>query len=62
MRAFGVVHDLSHIEEKKTMQNMFIMLTKKLENHEQPFILRIQDFRNSSCVGTRQPGQNRSGN
>lgn len=44
VRAFGVVHDLSHTEEKKTMQNMFIMLTKKLENHEQPFILRIQDF------------------
>lgn len=62
VRAFGVVHNLSHIEEKKTMQSMFILLTKKPENHEQSFIVRIRYFKNSFCVGTRQPCQNRSGN
>lgn len=61
MRAFGVFHDLSHIEDKMQRVSMPILLTRKSEKLEQPLVLRIQYFKNYSNVGTRQPCQNRRG-
>lgn len=55
MRAFGIAHGVSHTGDKMKTLSVSVLLTRKPEKREQPLALRIQYFKNSSEVGTRQP-------
>lgn len=55
VRAFGIAHGVSHTGDKMKTLSVSVLLTRKPEKREQPLALRIQYFKNSSEVGTRQP-------